>query len=81
MYDGNINAVNLDPHFQKFIANQIKAGHYSSVTDAVHLGLRLLENYETKRNILRQALKDGEESDVVSYSIQDILNQLDDDVS
>ena len=41
----NNTIVPLDPHFQQFIAHQIETGRYASVADAVHSGLRLLEDY------------------------------------
>ncbi len=74
----NNTIVPLDPHFQQFIAHQIETGRYASVADAVHSGLRLLEGYETKRNALRQALTDGEDSGIVPYTLHDLLNDLDD---
>ena len=77
----NNTIVPLDPHFQQFIAHQIETGRYATATDAVHLGLRLLEDYETKRNALRQALSEGEDSGIVPYTLHDLLNDLDDPAS
>jgi antitoxin ParD1/3/4 len=81
MQDGNHNPIILDAHFQQFIAHQIETGRYATATDAVHLGLRLLEDYETKRNALRQALSAGEDSGIVPYTLHDLLNDLDDPAS
>lgn len=74
----NNTIVPPDPHFQQFIAHQIETGRYASVADAVHSGLQLLEDYETKRNALCQALTDGEDSGIVPYTLNDLLNDLDD---
>ena len=76
MQDGNHNPIILDPHFQQFIAHQIETGRYATASDAVHLGLRLLEDYETKRNALRQALSEGEDSGILSYNLQNLLDIL-----
>jgi putative addiction module CopG family antidote len=42
------------------------------------VGLRLLEEYETKREALRQALKEGEDSGIAPYTLHDLLDGLDD---
>jgi antitoxin ParD1/3/4 len=77
----NNTIVTLDPHFQQFIAHQIQAGRYTSASDAVRVGLRLLEEYETKREALRQALKEGEDSGIAPYTLHDLLDGLDDGTS
>ena len=46
--------------------------------NAVRVGLRLLEEYETKREALRQALKEGEDSGIAPYTLHDLLDGLDD---
>ena len=52
----------LGEHFEEFISEQIEQGRYSSASDVVRQGLRLLEEHEQKLMALRQALIDGENS-------------------
>ena len=52
----------LGDHFTEFMQSQVREGRYSSTSDVVRAGLRLLEERETKLAALRQALIDGEES-------------------
>ena len=55
-------SMSLGSHFVDFIDDQIKTGRYSSASDVVRDGLRLLEERETKRRILYDALIEGEQS-------------------
>jgi antitoxin ParD1/3/4 len=49
-------------HFTAFIEAQVHEGRYSSASDVVRAGLRLLEEQETKLAALRAALIEGEQS-------------------
>ena len=53
-------SITLGNHFEKFITQQITSGRYSSASETVRAGLRLLEDQETKLAALRQALIDGD---------------------
>ena len=55
-------SISLGPYFADFIAAQVKQGRYSSASDVVRAGLRLLEQHEAKVLMLRQALVEGEAS-------------------
>jgi len=55
-------SVSLGSHFTDFIAAQVHEGHYSSATEVVRAGLRLLEEHEAKVKTLRKAMIDGENS-------------------
>ncbi len=59
-------------HFTGFIETQISEGRYSSASDVVRAGLRLLEEQETRLAALRAALIEGEESGVSARSVQDV---------
>ena len=52
----------LGNHFDDFVGNQLNSGRYSSASEVVRAGLRLLEDQETKLKALQEALIAGEES-------------------
>jgi antitoxin ParD1/3/4 len=52
----------IGEHFNAFIATQVNQGRYSSASDVVRAGLRLLEEQEAKLAALRAALDEGEQS-------------------
>ncbi|MDE0302183.1 MAG: type II toxin-antitoxin system ParD family antitoxin [Gammaproteobacteria bacterium] len=54
----------LGKHLSDFVNNQIESGHYSSASEVLQTGLRLLEERETKVEALRNALVEGEHSGV-----------------
>ncbi|WP_320199441.1 type II toxin-antitoxin system ParD family antitoxin [Agrobacterium sp. rho-13.3] len=59
---GKNTSVNLNDHFDAFIAQQIEEGRYTSASEVVRAGLRLLEEKETELAHLRTALIEGEDS-------------------
>ncbi|HEY0123140.1 MAG TPA: type II toxin-antitoxin system ParD family antitoxin [Rhizobium sp.] len=52
----------LSDHFADFVDAQVRTGHYSSASDVVRAGLRLLEEHEAKFKALQAALIEGEQS-------------------
>jgi antitoxin ParD1/3/4 len=70
-------SVTLGKHFNEFIALKIQEGRFSSASEAVRAGLRLLEEREIRIAALRQALKEGEDSGFVDYSMSDLIEELD----
>ncbi|HVN89819.1 MAG TPA: type II toxin-antitoxin system ParD family antitoxin [Candidatus Binataceae bacterium] len=52
----------IGEHFSHFVEEQIQQGRYSSASDVVRAGLRLLEEQEAKLAALRAALDQGEQS-------------------
>jgi antitoxin ParD1/3/4 len=57
---GKNTSVSLGDHFENFVDNRVKTGRYSSASDAVRAALRLLEQEETKLDLLRETLAKGE---------------------
>ena len=62
---GKNTSISLGNHFESFINEEIKSGRYSSVSEVIRSGLRLLEREEKKERELIQALQKGEESGFV----------------
>ena len=55
-------SVSLGDHFADFVDRQVAGGRYGSASDVVRAGLRLLEEHETRLEVLRTALVEGERS-------------------
>lgn len=70
-------SITLGQHFDSFIAEQLKNGRYSSTSEVVRAGLRLLEESETRLTTLRKLLKEGEESGFEDYSYDAFIRELD----
>ncbi len=70
-------SVTLGKHFESFISQQIEGGRYSSASEAVRAGLRLLEEREIKLIALRRALEEGEKSGLGEYSLKGLVEELD----
>ena len=74
-------SVTLGKHFEEFIARQVERGRFSSASEAVRAGLRLLEEQELKLEALRQALADGEKSGFTEYSLNGLIEELNEESS
>ncbi|ASF49156.1 type II toxin-antitoxin system ParD family antitoxin [Methylophaga nitratireducenticrescens] len=70
-------SVSLGQHFDTFISEQLKSGRYSSTSEVVRAGLRLLEESETRLTTLRKLLKEGEDSGFEEYSYDAFIRELD----
>ena len=58
----NNTSVLLGDHFEKFILNEVSSGRYTSASEVIRTALRLLEAEEFKKQILNEALHQGEKS-------------------
>lgn len=70
-------SMTLGEHFDGFISHQIQSGRYGSASEVVRAGLRVLEDKESKLDVLRQMLTDGEESGTADYSYDSLMSELD----
>lgn len=72
-------SITLGAHYEKFIAQQVMNGRFGTTSEAVRAGLRLLEEREMKLSSLRKALTNGEKSGRATYSLQKVLQILDEE--
>jgi len=70
-------SVTLGSHYEKFIAQQVSAGHFGTTSEAIRAGLRLLEERDVQISLLRYALVEGEKSGAASYSLRKVISALD----
>jgi antitoxin ParD1/3/4 len=70
-------SITLGDHFDAFIAQQVKTGRYSSVSEVIRASLRVLEDSETKLESLRNLLAEGEASGMAEYSYEKLIDSLD----
>jgi antitoxin ParD1/3/4 len=70
-------SITLGEHFDSFITKQLNSGRFSSVSEVIRAGLRLLEEEETKLVTLRKMLDEGESSDFVEYSLEGLISEID----
>ena len=69
-------SITLGQHFDNFITRQVSDGRFGSASEVVRAGLRLLEENETRLELLREALHEGEQSGFVDYSYDSIVAEL-----
>lgn len=72
-------SVTLGRHYEAFIAQQLQNGRFSSASEAIRAGLRLLEEKEIKLTALRRSLEEGENSGFREYSLDEIIHDIDHD--
>jgi len=74
---GKNTSISLGDHFEDFISTSIATGKYSSVSEVVRTALRLLESEESKLKELRNALIEGENSQMIeNFDAQKHLDDL-----
>jgi len=58
-------SVTLGNHFERIIEESIQSGRYSSASEVIRAGLRLVDEEEQKLRLLREAITAGESSGYV----------------
>jgi len=59
---GRNTSIILGKHFDQFIKTEIESGRYSSASEIIRSGLRILEEESKKIRLINEALVSGEES-------------------
>ena len=65
LYMSKKTSISLGDHFENFVAGQLNSGRFSTRSEVVRAGLRLLEREVQQLQILREALIAGENSGFV----------------
>lgn len=55
-------SVSLGDHFAEFVEQQVASGRYTSASEVIRAGLRLLQSEEAKLARLRDLIREGDES-------------------
>ncbi len=58
-------SVTLGNHFEEIIERSIESGRYSSASEVIRAGLRMVDEREQKISLLREAIEIGERSGYV----------------
>ncbi|MFT4567747.1 MAG: antitoxin ParD1/3/4 [Saprospiraceae bacterium] len=58
-------SVTLGNHFEEIIERSIESGRYSSASEVIRAGLRMVDEREQKISLLREAIEVGERSGYV----------------
>lgn len=58
-------SVTLGDHFEKIIERSIQSGRFSSASEVIRAGLRMVDEREQKIRLLREAIEAGEKSGYV----------------
>lgn len=70
----------LGSHFEGFVRELVASGRYSSASEVLRDGLRLLEDHEKLREIrvaeLRRLVEEGEESGLSDEPAEDFFDRL-----
>lgn len=74
-------SVSLGEHFENFIGIQLDSGRFNSTSEVIRAGLRLLENSESKLEVLRNHLKISEtqanNGEFADYSLNNLIAEMD----
>jgi antitoxin ParD1/3/4 len=70
-------SISLGNYFDQFVQAQVSAGRYKNVSEVIRAGLRLLENEESKRIALRNAIQQGIDSGIAhDFNPEEHLKEL-----
>lgn len=70
-------SISLGEHFNGFVQRQLRDGRFSSASEVVRAGLRMLEARESELSALRRALDEGEASgDPEQFDIEAFVAEM-----
>ena len=59
-------SIALGNHFESFVDEQVNGGNYTSVSEVIRAGLRLLEEHQVRVEHLRNEIQKGLNSEVIT---------------
>ena len=59
---GRNTSISIGDHFESFIESTVSNGRFNNASEVVRAGLRLLEEEESRLQVLRQAIQEGIDS-------------------
>jgi len=59
-------SISLGNHFEHFVQNRVSEGRFQNVSEVVRAGLRLLEEEESRMNLLKAAIQEGIDSGIAN---------------
>jgi len=59
-------SISLGNHFESFVEEAITTGRYSTTSEVVRAGLRLLEEEESRISILKASIQEGIDSGIAT---------------
>jgi antitoxin ParD1/3/4 len=63
---GRNTSISLGDHFEDFVDSKVSNGRFKNASEVIRAGLRLLEEEESKIQVLQQAIDSGIESGLAS---------------
>jgi antitoxin ParD1/3/4 len=66
----------LGVHFDDFVTRKISDGRFTSTSEAIRAGMRLLEEHEMKIDALRHAIDQGFSGEFKDFDINRVKQQL-----
>jgi len=70
-------SISLGEFFSEFVEQQVASGRYTSASEVIRAGLRLLQEREEKLQALRQALQEGLDSGPAEpFDFDDFLAEM-----
>ncbi len=73
-------SVALGEHFDTYISEKLKSGKYRTASEVIREGLRKMETEDTKLEVLRKILEEGEqdikEGRVSEFSLDSIFEEI-----
>lgn len=74
---GRNTSVSLGDYFENFVDNRVLEGRYKNASEVIRAGLRLLEEEESKVQLLKNAIQEGIDSGIsLNFDPLEHLNSL-----